>query len=269
MQLIRKIILTLSFAAIPISVTYAQPDQTASIHFVPAIKSIQDGGRVRDYAHIEISGFIGLDSPQKLAIALEDARRNTTTRSLGGKPIFFVFLDSPGGNVQAAIAMGRLLRAYAADVWVDHEQMCASACILALAGGTDRWATPKARLGIHRPFFDQKLFANLTYEQSQKKYALLSKGVRDYLADMGIADELYNAMMRVPSQDIRFIDQSLAEKTNLLGKDPAHEEWERARAIMNQGIDSIQRLDQYNSCINAGEIERKCAKLLSSNRTHN
>lgn len=269
MQLIRKIILTLSFAAISISVTYAQPDQTASIHFVPAKQPTQEGGRVRDFAHVEISGIIDLNSPQKLAVALEEARRKTSTRSLGGKPLFLVFLDSPGGNVQAAIAMGRLLRANAADVWVDREQICASACILVLAGGTDRWAVPEARLGIHRPFFDQKLFANLTYGQSQKKYALLSKGVRDYLAEMGIADELYNAMMRVPSQDMRFIDQGLAEETNLLGKDPAHEEWERARAIKNQGIDSIQRLDQYVSCINAGEIERKCAKLLSSNRTHN
>lgn len=243
----------------------AQPNNPSTIRFVPARAPI-GSGRLIDGAHVEVKGVIAADSPKELARALAQARKQADSFSLGGQPVIRVFLNSPGGDVVAAIAMGRLLRLHAADVWVDQGHTCASACILILAGGVDRWAVSPFRLGIHRPRFDQVLFAGLSYEESQKRYAALANGVRRYLAEMGIGDELYQAMMRIPSNELRYLDQSVAERTALLGKDPAHEEWERARAVERHGSDFIERLDAYVKCVNDGGTDNECSSKTRLNR---
>jgi hypothetical protein len=63
-----------------------------------------------------------------------------------------VSLDSPGGDVQSAIAIGRLVRANGANVLLSAGAQCASACLLILAGGAARYVDGK--LGIHRPFLE-------------------------------------------------------------------------------------------------------------------
>lgn len=260
-HLIPKFIVAL-WLVLPVGQSFAQHGQPATIRFVPKRDLPTDQARLIDNSHVEIYGEIAPDSPQRLRLALDEARGHADQFSLGGQPVVRVFLNSPGGNVFAAIAMGRTLRAYAAEVWVDRGQTCASACILVLAGGVSRWAVPPSRLGVHRPYFDQKLFAGLSYEQSQKKYAVLARDVKDYLAEMGVADELYQTMMKIPSNNIRFLDDEDAERTGLLGNDPAHEEWEHARAVQRQGGEFMKNLDRYTTCINEGSTDRQCSKYL-------
>ena len=256
-------------AAIAVStLAAAQQEQTAQIRFVPKSKTLLDGesGRVTDESHVRVQGLISADSPQKLALTLADARKRSQQFSLGGQPIVRVFLDSPGGQVQSAITMGRLLRASAAEVWVDRGNTCESACILVLSGGVSRNAVPSAKLGVHRPYFEKNQFARLSFAQSQKRYAALSTGVKDYLAEMGIADELYQTMMQVPSGEMQYLDQNTAERTALLGNDPAHEEWERARAFQLQGDQYMQGLDSWIKCTNEGLPQSQCQLKLRPSR---
>ena len=70
-----------------------------------------------------------------------------------------VLIDSPGGSITPAIAIGRLVRARGLRVEVarvadgrptDASASCASACVLVLAAGTSRGVGPAARVGVHR-----------------------------------------------------------------------------------------------------------------------
>ncbi len=84
-----------------------------------------------------------------------------------------IFVNSAGGSVQDAMAMGRLIRAKRLAVVVAHTVIapcpasardcgeargsaeswgayCASACTLALAGGIERYVSPLAFVGVHQ-----------------------------------------------------------------------------------------------------------------------
>ncbi len=84
-----------------------------------------------------------------------------------------IFINSAGGSVQDAMAMGRLVRAKHLVVVVAHTTVercpasaktcgeargsaetlgayCASACALVLAGGTERYVSPMSFVGVHQ-----------------------------------------------------------------------------------------------------------------------
>lgn len=61
-----------------------------------------------------------------------------------------VSLDSRGGALDEAIAMGRLLRERRLDAVVEDGALCASSCPLVLAGGVTRRVGPGAVIGLHQ-----------------------------------------------------------------------------------------------------------------------
>jgi hypothetical protein len=72
-------------------------------------------------------------------------------------------LDSPGGDVDSAIEIGRLLRERSADADVHHDMACVSACVLMLVAGKAREI--EGKVGIHRPYLDFDSGASLPSEQ--------------------------------------------------------------------------------------------------------
>lgn len=95
---------------------------------------------------------------------------NRLLKSLGKrKPP--VFVHSPGGNIVAALAIGRLLRAHRIDIAVTRTRfqtcqgdcrtsgyngvpqstgaVCASACAYLIAGGVRRFVSPGSLVGVH------------------------------------------------------------------------------------------------------------------------
>jgi hypothetical protein len=100
-------------------------------------------------AVIALQGVVRPDSHRRLKVLLD---------GLGARrPL--VVVNSPGGNVDAALAMGRAIRAAGLDVAVARlapqqpiafdGAICSSACTLILAGGLARLAAPEARMGVH------------------------------------------------------------------------------------------------------------------------
>ena len=61
-----------------------------------------------------------------------------------------VELNSPGGSVNAAIAIGRIVRNEEAGAFVDRGAVCLSSWVLILAGGSFR--SFEGKVGIHRPY---------------------------------------------------------------------------------------------------------------------
>ena len=249
---------------VPIHVRAVEPSVPSTIVKFVAPKPTKDPLEF-SLAHIEVSGEITNDAAARLKAALEVASLKTNARTLGGYPAVYVYLDSPGGNVQAALKMGSLLRASGAQAWVRPNKLCASACILVLAGGVKRFAFDGARLGIHRPFFEQSLFAGMQLSEAQQKYKALSESVRAYLSGMGVSDRLYNQMMNIPSHAVVFLTEHEASEMNLLGEDPAFSEWDRARASEKYRPEFLD----WNDCLLSGTSQEKCAAILKAARSKN
>ena len=119
-----------------------------------------------------------------------------------GDPIpagLIVLLDSPGGDGNAAMAIGRLLRAANAHVFVTGQ--CASACIFLLASGVVRSAAAYS-VGIHRGRItisdaNAKVIQEVNIEENPKaKAALLQfEGLAlNYFQEMGMSDALFPLM---------------------------------------------------------------------------
>lgn len=89
---------------------------------------------------LELVGTIDLGSSERFAAEVE-AR---------GEYIKVVALNSPGGSVSDAIAIGALIRDKGFATSVADGALCASSCPLVLAGGVTRTAGAKAAVGVHQ-----------------------------------------------------------------------------------------------------------------------
>jgi hypothetical protein len=94
-------------------------------------------------------------------------------------PNTFAFeLMSPGGNVDEALKIGRLLRKYEVDTEAAYNRPpCASACALIWFGGITR----SGKVGLHRPFFDDPAYKRLPLTDASTVYNRMLKDVKDYL----------------------------------------------------------------------------------------
>jgi hypothetical protein len=140
-------------------------------------------------------------------------------------------LTSLGGDVEAAIAIGRILRDKFFWTTVPNGSKCASACVLILAAGVGRDAEQDAVVGIHRPTFAPEYFAGLSPEDARSKYNQLAQVVRGYLSEMGMSDQLFAQMMGVRSSEIKILSMREMVDLGLSGFDPAYEERKRAEEI--------------------------------------
>jgi hypothetical protein len=86
---------------------------------------------------VELSGSFSATLPPALADVLSSAPTAQTVR-----------LESPGGDLRAALAVAAMIRAHGLDTYVGR--LCASACTLAFLGGRHRFPAPAARLGFHQ-----------------------------------------------------------------------------------------------------------------------
>ena len=105
---------------------------------------------VQDRAHLHIAGQItDLDAKAvEQLITVATKASGFVTHAGAKRPV--VFLDSAGGEVLAAIRIGRILRQHAAWVWVDKGAECSSACAFILAGGVERNIATGARVRLKK-----------------------------------------------------------------------------------------------------------------------
>ena len=78
------------------------------------------------------------------------AKRLADEIAARGEYVQTVALNSPGGSVEDAMSMARLLREKGIATEVADGALCASSCPLVLAGGKERRAGGKAAVGVHQ-----------------------------------------------------------------------------------------------------------------------
>lgn len=184
---------------------------------------------------ILINGTIDEKTLEEFTKAAEDARMKQPENMKQAQWPLAIVLNSLGGSVPDAMEIGEIIRRKGFPTLVSQGDECDSACVLILAAGVQRVAM--GRVGIHRPHFDEKLFAQLGQTEAREKYAQMEESVRKYLSHMGMPDTLYAAMLRVSSDDARYLSHEELVDYGLDGDDPAWAEWIRAKGIQAIGVE--------------------------------
>jgi ATP-dependent protease ClpP protease subunit len=157
----------------------------------------------------------------KSAIAERDQMMKREDSSGALVDPWIISIDSPGGSVDAAIAIGRLLRSMEAPIALADDKICASSCVLVLAGAAHR--NLHGRVGIHRPYFETPA-TEVDFRQVQKAYSDMTEKIRSYLKEMNVSERLADDMMIVPPEKMRFLSSDELTQYGLSFIDPAVKE---------------------------------------------
>src|SRR3954449_1918853 len=113
-----------------------------------------------------------------------------------GDYIKTVVLNSPGGSVADAMAIGRLIREKKFATEVEPGKYCASSCPLVFAGGVERRAGDKAAIGVHQV---AAVSASNALPRDEMDVAQrISARCQRYLGEMGINLQVWVHAMETP-----------------------------------------------------------------------
>ena len=161
-----------------------------------------------------------------------------------------VMLDSEGGNVAAAMAIGKIVRRNEWAVTVGNGWKCYSSCALIYVAGVSRYNL--GYIGLHRPYFAE----SLDRQQIELSAPIMLQKVREYLQSMGIVDSFYEQMVNTEPSKVRIYFGDEIEKL-VPTDDPTSDEIENAYDARNYGV-SAGEMRQRKT-----EAEQKCGRLFS------
>lgn len=152
---------------------------------------------------LQISGQIAPGDADRFAEWLDRTRPEVSR----------VALDSSGGSVSDALAIGRTIRAAGYDTTVPNGAVCLSACPYILAGGVARVVAAEGVVGVHQHYFGQNtiLPAFMAVSDLQRAQA----GVMDYLVQMGVDLRLMTYALRTPPAEIYVLEPDLMTELGL------------------------------------------------------
>lgn len=120
-----------------------------------------------------------------------------------GEYVRIVALDSPGGSLDDAIGMARLIREKGLSTAVRDGALCASSCPLVLAGGTERSIGAKAAVGVHQFYSvsDEPAEPAQAMSDAQATTARISR----HLTDMGVDPALWLHALDTPPRSLYYL----------------------------------------------------------------
>lgn len=116
-----------------------------------------------------------------------------------------VVLHSPGGSVQDALKMGRLIRERGYHTAVESGRYCASSCPLVFAGGVERRAADRAAIGVHQVF---AVTASGVGDAPGDHAQRISAECQRHLRDMGVDLEVWLRAMETPKEQLYYFSRN-------------------------------------------------------------
>lgn len=191
------------------------------------------------YSYGSTGRYIAVDGE----IVKGDLAKLTATyeRIRGREGALIVDLNSPGGDLSEAMAMGRWIRHAKASTGVRPRSSCASACVYIFAAGVDKFAT--GPLIIHRPYL-------MSYPAGGVDAALKDAlaASRSYFAEMNVPENLADVMFSISPDSGRLLTPAELAEYQLQGNDMATEEDRVLKLIKKLGISRLEymrRLHEY------------------------
>jgi hypothetical protein len=139
-----------------------------------------------------------------------------------GDYIKTVVLNSPGGSVTDALAIGRLIREKKFATEVEAGKTCASSCPLAFAGGVERRAGDKAAIGVHQVAAIRPANGAAPRDEMDAAQRISARCQR-YLGDMGINLQAWVHAMETPHDKLFIFKPDELKSLNIVttGATPA------------------------------------------------
>lgn len=132
-----------------------------------------------------------------------------------GDYIKTVVLNSPGGSVTDAIAMGRLIREKKFATEVEAGKYCASSCPLVFAGGIERKAGDKAAIGVHQVAALRTATGGAVRDEMSVAQNI-SATCQRYLREMGIDLQVWTHAMETPHDKLFIFKPEELKALNLV-----------------------------------------------------
>jgi hypothetical protein len=176
---------------------------------------------------INFVGEISSTSANEVAALLDQKRE-----WIGSKELH---INSPGGNVDASMVIGRLLRKNRMTILIPKGAECASACVLIFAGAVSRLYVGK--IGIHRPFFNQPASRPQSPDKVRSIYEQMLQSMRAYLRDMNVSERLAEDMLKIAPADMRYLSHDELNSYGLTTYDPVEQETIDLREAQSLGLD--------------------------------
>jgi hypothetical protein len=158
---------------------------------------------------LDLTGTIDPGAADRVAAEIADR----------GEYVKTVALNSPGGAVVDALAIGRLIRDKGYATSVADGALCASSCPLVFAGGRERIAGTKAAIGVHQVYAaapagsiaSQLQAAGNAMSDAQALTARISR----YLHEMGVDDEVWLKALETPPSQLTYLSPDELKRLNL------------------------------------------------------
>lgn len=120
-----------------------------------------------------------------------------------GEYVTTIRLNSPGGSLEDAMAMARLVRERGYRTEVNDGALCASSCPLLFAGGVTRSAGQRAAIGLHQ--FYAATGATTAPAQAMSDAQITTARIARHLADMGVDTALWLHALDTPPRALYYL----------------------------------------------------------------
>lgn len=157
-------------------------------------------------------------------------RRDAVRHALGREVGFHVDVDSPGGELFAALEIGRILRTERASISVGKGRSCISSCVFLLMGAIERRVSGDARLGIHRPSLGAPGQAGPKQASEDEIVDAMSGPLLLYAQQMNVPRKIIDDSMSVPADRVRQLSAADLAGYGIHAVDPLVLEERRARS---------------------------------------
>jgi len=174
-----------------------------------------------------------------------------------------VSFASNGGEVDAAMELGRLLRKLGLSTAVPAGDQCLSSCVFAFMGGDRR--TVAGKIGIHRPYFTS------TREVPDRRlhYRQLQKKLQEFMDELDFPLSFYEAVMAVPPESVNLLAPADLKRFYLEGMSPSTQDEADATSARERGITVVEYLHQKaqaQPCVGARDAVAPCEAAVAAAR---
>ena len=150
--------------------------------------------------------------------------------------LFYLVLDSDGGDVEAGLALGRMMRDLGIYGAVPSDAECLSSCALALFGAQERILL--GSVGLHRPYY--WVSAGAAQPTATEIRAMYNE-VEAYFEDMQVPRSVFEEMMRIEPENMR-VFRRMGDRHEVDGimprNDPVYAERRANLEAARYGMDS-------------------------------
>jgi hypothetical protein len=123
-----------------------------------------------------------------------------------GVPKAIVTFNSPGGNLDAGLNIGRQIREQGFATLVGTK-LCASACALAWLGGSRRYLLSNASIGFHAAYISDGNY--------KKESGLANALVGSYLTRLGLSDKAITYITSAHPEELNWLDLKSASQLGI------------------------------------------------------